>query len=154
MSWHIETLNSKVDEELNSLEPSLKAKFLYICELLKDFGPNLVGTPHIKPLGNKLWKIRMRGKSGIARAIYHKPQILILDEATSSLDNITEQTVINSINNLENKITIIQIAHRISTVKNCDNIFFLKKGQLIGQGTYDELFENSEQFRSMNKSIN
>jgi ABC-type multidrug transport system fused ATPase/permease subunit len=95
-----------------------------------------------------------RQRIGIARAIYHKPQILILDEATSSLDNITEQTVINSINNLENKITIIQIAHRISTVKNCDNIFFLKKGQLIGQGTYDELFENNEQFRSMNKSIN
>ena len=70
MSWHIETLNSKVDEELNSLEPSLKAKFLYICELLEDFGPNLVGTPHIKPLSNKLWDIRMRGKSGIARAIY------------------------------------------------------------------------------------
>ena len=70
MKWHIETLDARVDEELASLEPSLKARFLHICELLETFGPRDVGLPHVRFLVDKLWEIRMKGKSGIARAIY------------------------------------------------------------------------------------
>jgi ABC-type multidrug transport system fused ATPase/permease subunit len=94
-----------------------------------------------------------RQRIGIARAIYHNPGVLILDEATSSLDNITEQAVIKTINNLEKKTTIIQIAHRLTTVMNCEKIFLLEKGVLVGQGSYRELIQNNEQFRKMNKSI-
>jgi len=80
-----------------------------------------------------------RQRIGIARALYHDPQVLILDEATSALDNETEQAVMEAVNNIDKDVTIILIAHRLNTVKNCDNIFKFKKGCLIGQGTFDEI---------------
>jgi phage-related protein len=70
MKWRVETLDARVDAELEQLEPSLKARFLHICELLETFGPREVGLPHVRFLAEKLWEIRMRGRSGIARAIY------------------------------------------------------------------------------------
>jgi len=70
MKWRIETLDGRVDAELDSLEPSLKPRFLHVCELLETFGPGEVGLPHVRFLVDKLWEIRMKGKSGIARAIY------------------------------------------------------------------------------------
>jgi ABC-type bacteriocin/lantibiotic exporter with double-glycine peptidase domain len=82
-----------------------------------------------------------RQRIGIARALYHSPKVLILDEATSSLDNETEKIVMNAINNLNNDITIILIAHRLNTVKNCDIIFEFDKGQLIGQGKFSEIID-------------
>ena len=74
-----------------------------------------------------------RQRIGIARALYHNPQVLILDEATSALDNQTEQAVMDAVNNITKDITIIIIAHRLNTVKNCDIIFKLEKGQIIKQ---------------------
>lgn len=70
MNWVVETLNETVDQELEALEPSLKAKFLRIAEMLEQLGPDKVKEPHVKPLEKKLWEIRMKGQSGIARAIY------------------------------------------------------------------------------------
>lgn len=73
MTWHIETLNGKVDAELDALPNDLKAKFLHIVELIEQFGPMHVREPYVKPLKvsqTTLWEIRMKGKSGIARAIY------------------------------------------------------------------------------------
>ena len=70
MAWRVETLNADVDAEFEALEPTLRAKFLHIAELLETFGPHQVREPHVKPLGHKLWEIRMKGRSGIARAIY------------------------------------------------------------------------------------
>ena len=63
-------MNRKVDQELESLDSSFKARFLHVVELLETFGPDRVGAPHIKSLLDKLWEIRMKSKSGIARAIY------------------------------------------------------------------------------------
>ena len=80
-----------------------------------------------------------RQRIGIARALYHNPQVLILDEATSALDNQTEKVVMEAINNLSEDITIILIAHRLNTVKNCDIIFKLENGRLIDQGTFGEI---------------
>lgn len=83
-----------------------------------------------------------RQRIGIARALYHDPEILILDEATSALDNNTEEVVMEAINKLSKNITIILIAHRLNTVKNCDIIFKFDKGQLVDQGSFNELFKN------------
>jgi len=90
-----------------------------------------------------------RQRIGIARALYHNPQVLILDEATSALDNLTEQAVMEAVHNLGHEITIILIAHRLSTVRECDQIFLLEKGELKGSGIYDELTASSQQFKAM-----
>ena len=93
-----------------------------------------------------------RQRIGIARALYHKPQILILDEATSALDNLTEQAVMEAVHKLRKNITIIIIAHRLSTVKNCDNILLLEKGELKDQGTFEKLIKTNEKFRATAKN--
>ena len=86
---------------------------------------------------------------GIARALYHDPKVLVLDEATSSLDSITENAIMDAINNLSHKKTIIMIAHRLSTVKECDLIHFMSNGKIIESGTYQQLIESNEEFKRM-----
>jgi len=90
-----------------------------------------------------------RQRIGIARALYHDPDVLVLDEATSALDNITEQAVMEAVRNIGRAKTVIMIAHRLSTVRDCDRIFLLERGQVSAQGTYDELVERSAMFRRM-----
>ena len=69
-----------------------------------------------------------RQRVGIARALYHDPEVLVLDEATSSLDGITESAVLEAINNVAELKTVIIIAHRLTTVKDCDIIYLIDKG--------------------------
>lgn len=95
-----------------------------------------------------------RQRIGIARALYHDPEVLIMDEATSALDNLTEQAVMEAVHNLANRKTIIMIAHRLTTVRNCDCIFMLERGRLVAQGRYDELVETSASFRAMTANQN
>jgi ATP-binding cassette, subfamily B, bacterial PglK len=87
-----------------------------------------------------------RQRIGIARALYCNPKVLVLDEATSALDNSTELEVMDAINNLGNDITIILIAHRLNTVKKCDIIFKLEKGNLIDKGIFDEVVNSKKNF--------
>ena len=94
-----------------------------------------------------------RQRIGIARALYHDPDVLILDEATSALDNLTEQAVMEAVNNLGHRKTIILIAHRLSTVRNCDRIFLLERGHLMAHGTYDELVATNERFRALASAV-
>ena len=94
-----------------------------------------------------------RQRIGIARALYNNPKVLILDEATSALDNLTEQAVMEAVNNIGKKITIIMIAHRLSTVKKCDIIFLLEKGKLRAQGTFEKLIQASDRFRENAKKL-
>ena len=81
-----------------------------------------------------------RQRIGIARALYRKPKVLVLDEATSALDYETENAVMESINNLSGKMTIIIIAHRLNTVKNCDVIYRVNDG-IFNEISYDSLKE-------------
>jgi len=90
-----------------------------------------------------------RQRIGIARALYHQAEVLVFDEATSSLDGITEKIIMEAINNLTGKKTIIMIAHRLKTVINCDQIFFIDSGQVVDQGTFKELIETNESFKKM-----
>ncbi|MEL0114991.1 MAG: ABC transporter ATP-binding protein [Gammaproteobacteria bacterium] len=90
-----------------------------------------------------------RQRVGIARALYHQAEVLIFDEATSSLDGITEKMIMESIDQLSGKKTIIMIAHRLKTIKNCDKIFFLANGRVIDEGSYQELISKNDQFKKM-----
>lgn len=90
-----------------------------------------------------------RQRIGIARALYHDPDVLILDEATSALDNLTERAVMDAVHNLSRKKTIIMIAHRLTTVRNCDRIVLMEKGRISAEGVYDDLLVSSESFRRM-----
>ena len=80
-----------------------------------------------------------RQRVGIARALCRDPDVLILDEATSALDNVTERLVMEAVGDLAPSKTVIIIAHRLSTVKDCDTIFFLEEGVVSAQGSYEEL---------------
>jgi ABC-type multidrug transport system fused ATPase/permease subunit len=85
-----------------------------------------------------------RQRIGIARALYHKPKVLVLDEATSALDNNTEELVMSALSEFcKNDVTIITIAHRLSTLKKCDKIFLLDKGKVTISGTYEEIIEKN-----------
>ena len=88
-----------------------------------------------------------RQRIGIARALYNNPNLIIFDEATNSLDNMTENNVMNAIDKLNKKSTIIIVAHRLSTVKNCDNIFFIENGIIKKSGTYNKIFKSNEDLK-------
>ena len=80
-----------------------------------------------------------RQRLGIARALYHNPKILVLDEATNSLDIENEKKIMKDIFSLDQLKTIIIISHRHETVKNCDNVFLIDGGKMIDHGKYDYL---------------
>jgi ATP-binding cassette subfamily B protein len=94
-----------------------------------------------------------RQRIGIARALYKQASVLVLDEATSALDNSTEQSVMDAIGGLNSDLTILLIAHRITTVRHCDFIVELEHGRVVSQGTYEQLLECSPSFRRMARVI-
>lgn len=83
-----------------------------------------------------------RQRVAIARALYHDPPVLVFDEATAALDNQTEREVTDAIANMHGARTLIAIAHRLSTVKSCDQLIYLRDGKLAGVGTYEELLRD------------
>jgi len=90
-----------------------------------------------------------RQRIGIARALYRKASVLVLDEATSALDNTTEQSVIEAIKSLDSTLTILIVAHRLTTVQHCDTVVELNKGRVVAEGSYEQLIEISGSFRRM-----
>jgi ABC-type multidrug transport system fused ATPase/permease subunit len=94
-----------------------------------------------------------RQRIGIARAFYGRPSLLILDEATSDLDTLTEFEITESINALRGQITIVLVAHRLHILKSCDRIVFLKNGQIMAIGAYDDLLATCPEFRELEKVL-
>jgi ABC-type multidrug transport system fused ATPase/permease subunit len=90
-----------------------------------------------------------RQRVAIARALYDEPDLLVLDEATSSLDALSERAVQRALENLRGKVTTVTVAHRLSTIEHCDEIFVLDHGDLIARGSYNELVCTSPLFASM-----
>lgn len=88
-----------------------------------------------------------RQRVGIARALYGNPDLLVLDEATSALDGISEKQIAHALERLKGMVTILVIAHRLTTVQWCDQLVFLKKGRVIGVGRYDDLVGGNAEFR-------
>ena len=118
---------------------------------LHDFVVNELPLKYQTLIGEKGVRLSggQRQRIGIARALYHKPDLLVFDEATSSLDNLTEKKVMEAIYTTKNKITKILIAHRLTTVKKCDKIFLFDKGKLVKEGTFEELIKISEKFKEI-----
>ena len=125
--------------EINQEALERASKIANLHEFITNDLPNkyhtMIGERGVRLSGGQ------RQRIGIARALYHNPKVLILDEATSALDNETEKAVMDAVNNLNKNVTIILIAHRLNTVKNCDIIYKLEKGSIINKGTFDELIK-------------
>lgn len=90
-----------------------------------------------------------RQRIGIARALYHNPEILLLDEATSALDNQTEKSLMEDVYSMKRERTIILIAHRMDTIRKCDNIIVLDQGMIAGVGDYDTLYKQNTVFKAI-----
>lgn len=93
-----------------------------------------------------------RQRLAIARALYHRPAVLIFDEGTSALDNVVEAALLSSLERLRGTHTILHVAHRLSTVRRSDRIIFIEDGRITGAGSYDDLAVTHEGFRQMNSS--
>jgi ATP-binding cassette subfamily B protein len=94
-----------------------------------------------------------RQRIGIARALYKRATVLVFDEATSALDSVTEQAVMDAIENLDPDLTILIIAHRLTTIRRCDRVIELNRGRLVAEGSYDQLLRESESFRAMATNV-
>lgn len=105
----------------------------------------------LTPVGDNGLKLSggQRQRLALARAFYRKARILVLDEATSALDNQTEQDVIKALQLIGRRCTTIVIAHRLSTIRNCDRIVEFKAGRIVEQGTFEQLYDQSESFRTL-----
>lgn len=137
---------SNKDINLEKVEES--AKLAHLTTLIDSLPKGLktkVGERGVQLSGGQ------RQRIGIARALYNQADVLIFDEATSALDGITEKVIMDAIQELSGKKTIIMIAHRLKTVENCDIIYLMEKGRVVEQGTYEQLIHSNSIFREMAK---
>lgn len=137
-------------EKIDDIKLRKAVHLAHLEELLKQLPEGIdtrVGERGVQLSGGQCQRI------GIARALYHDADILILDEATSALDNISETLIMDAIHDFMGTKTIIMIAHRLSTVKQCDIIFLMEGGRVIDQGSYDELVASSQLFKKMVQKI-
>lgn len=137
-----------IDREVTQEEVEEAAKRAYILDYINGL-PDKFNTP-VSEGGNNL-SGGQRQRIAIARIFLRKPKILILDEATSALDNTSEKHIQKEIEKMkeENNTTIIAIAHRLTTLKNCDKIIVLNKGHIEEEGKFDELIEKNGMFSDM-----
>lgn len=135
------------DEEIDRAAVERAAKVASIDAFIREELPRgydtVVGERGVRISGGQ------RQRIGIARALYYDPEVIVFDEATSSLDSVTEQTVLQAVAELARDKTVILIAHRLSTVRTCDRILLLSAGEVIETGQYEELLTVSPGFRAL-----
>ena len=110
---------------------------------LPDGFDTMVGERGVKLSGGQKQRL------GIARALYHNPDVLVFDEATSALDGMTEDAVMQAVQSLSSDRTMILIAHRLRTIQACDRILMLDAGRIVADGKYDDLMATSEAFQKL-----
>ena len=93
-----------------------------------------------------------RQRLAIARAFIQKTEIILFDEATSALDNETQSKIATALNNLKREYTILIIAHRFSTIVNCDKIYYISNGKVIDSGTHSELLKTCNEYKHLYES--
>ena len=137
-------LLAKDDASEEEIEKAIEDSYLKeFIDTLPNGIETVVGESGIKLSGGQ------RQRLAIARALLRQTSIIIFDESTSSLDNFAQEHIKKCIDNLKGKSTIVIVAHRLSTIKNVDNIFFLEKGKIVDEGTFDTLFKNNQEFKNM-----
>ena len=119
-------------------------KLAHLDEYVRNFPEGL--QTQVGEHGHKL-SGGQRQRLGIARALFTKPKILVMDEATSALDGETESDIANAIKSLRGKTTVLIIAHRLSSVKNADQVIFMSNGAITAKGTFTEVMENAPEFK-------
>ena len=127
----------QIDEEA-VLEAVKMAQIEEFVQSLPEGLDTIIGENGVRISGGQ------RQRIGIARALYHKPTVLVLDEATSALDNATEDGIMNSIAALHGEKTILIVAHRLRTVAMCDQLFLMEKGKVVKTGSYAEVMEKDQ----------
>lgn len=139
------------DEKIDMARVKLVAKIANIDNFITNELPNgyetIVGERGIRLSGGQKQRI------GIARSLYHDPEFIVFDEATSSLDGVTEKAVLEAIQGVSKIKTLIIIAHRLTTVRDCDIIYLIDKGRITAQGTYNDLMKNNIQFQAMARKV-
>ena len=133
------------DNEISEDDIQRAIKLAQISEFVSDLPLQLntiIGNRGIRLSGGQ------RQRIGIARALYRKSKILVFDEATSSLDVETEKAIVDCIENLDGKVTLIVITHRLQTLRNFKNIYFIKQGLITNHGTYKEIIENKNIYKN------
>ena len=130
--------------DLDNLNKAIKmAQLEDLIGSLKNGINTVVGERGSNLSGGQLQRV------GIARALYNNPEIIVFDEATSNLDTISEKKIMVTINELARSKTIIMIAHRLSTVKNCQIIYLFDKGKVVDSGSYEDLKRSNKLFSDM-----
>jgi len=133
------------DRKMEAIEKAARIANIhdFISDELPEGFDTLVGERGIRLSGGQ------RQRIGIARALYHDPEVLVLDEATSNLDQGTERAVHTAIEQAAEAKTVIMIAHRLSTTHHCDALYLFDKGRLVDHGDYETLLQSSDRFRAM-----
>ena len=132
----------EIDDERLAVALKVASLDIFIASLPRKL-ETLVGDRGVRISGGQ------RQRIGVARAIYADRDILVLDEATSAVDMTTEAEISDAINKLRGAKTMVVIAHRLSTVRHCDRIFFMKDGAIVDSGTFEELMVRNDDFAAM-----
>ena len=138
------TFGSQNQDDTNVIEALKKAQLYNFIE--QNFKDGINSNPFIDSTG---FSHGQKQRLALARALYSDSDILILDEATSSLDLKTEDEICNILKDLKGQKTIIAIAHRLSTIKFADRIIFMKKGEISDTGTFEELINKNSDFKEL-----